>query len=117
MSANILYSRDLLYITENLFEPGSVHMEVLGPTGKGKMPVIIETKTSHSPVKYMDTIIRSMQTDIFDRININVKKNINLYIDAKDNSELLAQYDNSRYIKAEFDGDHIKYSGVNNIDE
>lgn len=115
MTGSALYSRDLLYITDNIYEPGSVHIEILSPSAKGKMHVLIESKTSHSPIKYMDSIIGIMQTDIFDRIHIDVKSNLSLYISVKDDEELKKQSGGNPYIKVIFNGDDISYKGVPEI--
>ncbi len=109
MADNVLYSRDLLYMTEKVNEPGSVHVEVLQPTAEGKMPVLIEGKTSHSPLVYIDTILRIMQTDIFDRIHINVKENLNIYIINKD--KLIKEYADYSYIKIVFGNAGLEYKG------
>lgn len=109
MADNVLYSRDLLYMTEKVNEPGSVHVEVLQPTSEGKMPVIIEGKTSHSPLSYIDTILRIMQTDIFDRIHIDVKENLNIYIVNKD--KLIKEYADYIYIKVIFTNSGLEFKG------
>ena len=115
MSDSVLYSRDLLYLTDKIYEPGSVHIEVLSPTEKGKMPVVIEGKTPHSPVKYLESIIRVMQTDIFDRIHIDVKSNVSLYVSVKNNEELKKLSGGKPYIKVIFDDDRVTYEGVPEI--
>jgi hypothetical protein len=109
MADSILYSRDLLYMTEKVNEPGSVHVEVLQPTAEGKMPVIIEGKTSHSPLNYIDAILSIMQTDIFDRIHINVKENLNIYIGNKD--KFIKEYSDFQYIRVFFGNGGLEYKG------
>ena len=109
-----MYERDLLYPTESINEPGSIHVEVLNPNKKGKMPVVIESKTSQSPVKYIDSIIRIMQSDIFDRILINIKNSIELYIVSND--DISSVSGGKKYIYAIFSGDKIEYKGVDEID-
>ncbi|MCX8130149.1 MAG: hypothetical protein N3I35_08625 [Clostridia bacterium] len=114
MDKNIVYERDLLYPTENMFEPGSIHVELLSPNKKGSMPVLIEGKTSHSPAKYIDSIIRIMQSDIFDRIHIDVKHNINLYI--KGNELMKQESAGKRYVSVMFNGERIEFKGVDDIE-
>jgi hypothetical protein len=115
MADNVLYSRDLLYMTEKLNEPGSVHIDVLQPTTEGKMPVIIEGKTANSPLKYIDTILRLMQTDIFDRIRIDVKTNLDIYIKIDSQVELKKQYDNQQYLKIIFNDNKLEFKGCNGL--
>ncbi|HOQ08395.1 MAG TPA: hypothetical protein PK127_10565 [Clostridiales bacterium] len=86
MSAEILFEKDMLYPTENSIEPGSIHIRILSPDNRSRLPVLIEPKSNHPPIKYIDSIIRLMQTDIFDRIFVDIKKNVEIYI-AKHNAD------------------------------
>jgi len=110
MNSDILFERDMLYPTDDTFEPGSVHIKVYAPDNNVKIPVVIESKSSHSPLKYIDAIVRIMQADIFDRIIIDVKKNVDIYIRA--DSELSAKYGNHKYVRVDFLADGIKVEGV-----
>lgn len=114
MDKNIMYSRDMLYPTENLYEPGSVHIEVLNPDKKGHIPVLVESKTEHSPIKYINSIIRIMQSDIFDRININIRNNTIIYIKADD--KLKSEFGDKNYVKVVFQNDTIDFTGIDDID-
>ncbi len=80
MITNVLFEKDMLYPTDNSIEPGCIHIKVLSPDNGNKLPVLIEDKSNHSPMKYIDSIVRLMQTDIFDRILVDVKKNVDIYI-------------------------------------
>lgn len=82
MMTDVLFEKDMLYPTDNSIEPGCIHIRVLSPDNSNKLPVLIEDKSNHSPMKYIDSIIRLMQTDIFDRILVDIKKNVDLYIKA-----------------------------------
>lgn len=115
MESNVLYERDLLYPTESLYEPGIFHLEIMNPDSSGKMPVVIEGRSSHSPVGHIDEIIRIMQSDVFDRIHIEVKKNVSLYISIRNNEELLKQHAGCPYLKVCFGDDGIKYQPINAI--
>ena len=114
MEKNTVYERDLLYPTDNVNDPGCIHVEVLNPNKLGKMPILIESKTSHSPVKYINSIIRIMQIDIFDRIHIEVKDSARLFI--KTNDELMKEYDNKKFVKIVVHGDKFEYIGIDEID-
>jgi hypothetical protein len=113
MSLNTVYERDLLYPTDNISDPGSIHVEILNPTKAGRMPVVIDCKTTHSPVKNISSIIRVMQSDIFDRILVDIKKNVDLYIKTVSFEDLKNQYGDAAYLKVVFDGEHVLYEGVN----
>ena len=112
---NILFSRDLLYPTENLFEPGCVHIEILNPDKKARIPLLIESKSGHSPIKYLDAIVNLIQTDIFDRILIDIKKNVTLYIIP--GPELAPDYSGYKFIRVTFGEKAVQYIGIDSIDE
>lgn len=114
MEKSIVYERDLLYPTDNVNDPGCIHIEVLNPNKSGKMPILIESKTPHSPVKHINSIIRIMQMDIFDRIHIEVKNSARLYIKASD--ELMKEYENKKFIKIIVDGDKFEYIGIDELE-
>lgn len=109
-----MYERDILYPTENINEPGSIHVEVLNPNKNGKMPVVIENKTHHSPVKYIESIIRIMQSDIFDRILVNIKSSIEIYIVS--NEEIKSISGGKKYIHAFYNADKMEFIGVETIE-
>lgn len=112
--SSIMYERDLLYPTENVYEPGSVHVKVLNPTSRGKIPVIVESRTQHSVIKHLDAVVRIMQTDIFDRILVDIKKNVSLYIEPgeSDSGELKGK----RYFYVKFEGDNTEYKAVDALE-
>jgi len=110
MNSDVLFERDMLFPTDNALEPGSVHIKVYGPDKDVKIPVVIESKTSHSPLKYIDAIVRIMQADIFDRLTIDVKKNVDIYIRA--DSELSAKYGNHQYIRVNYSEEDITVEGI-----
>lgn len=110
MSKDVLFERDMLYPTGNINEPGSIHIQVLSPNKIAKIPVVIECKTNHSPLKFLDTIIRIMQTDIFDRIFVDMSKNTTLYIKA--GNELLAESGGKPYIKVSHGDAGFEFTGA-----
>lgn len=110
MNSDVLFERDMLYPTDGSIEPGSIHIKVYGPDKHVKIPVIIESKSSHSPLKYIDVIVRIMQSDIFDRLIIDVKKNVEIYIHA--DSKMSAEYGNHGYVRVNFSTDGITAEGV-----
>lgn len=110
MNSDILFERDMLYPTDSIIEPGGINIKVYGPDKNVKIPVVIESKSDHSPLKYIDVIVRIMQNDIFDRLIIDIKKNVDIYICAS--SELSAEYGNHNYIKINFTTDGITAEGA-----
>jgi hypothetical protein len=112
MESKALFERDLLYPTETLFEFGSIHVSIFSPSENARIPVVIENKTVHSLLKYINTIVRIMQSDIFDRIFIDIKKNVDLYI--AEDKEVSALYD-KKYVQILFNGDSFDYRGIDSI--
>ncbi len=68
-----MFERDILYPTQNPLEPGSVNVTVYPPENTGGLPIVIKAKTYHNPVDYVMEIIGILQTDIFDRIRIDIR--------------------------------------------
>jgi hypothetical protein len=114
MNSEFLFERDMLYPTDNYNEPGSVHIKVSSPNKNIRIPVIIESKTAHSPVRHLDSILRIMQSDIFDRIFIDIKKSVDLFI--KTTPELADEYGKKAYIHVAFDGERPVFTGADAID-
>jgi len=110
MSADILLERDMLYPTSNGIEFGSIHIQVYSPDQNARVPLVLESKSGHSPLKNIDTIVRIMQSDIFDRVFIDIKKNIDIYI--KISEEQLKENGGHSYIKIHFTGNGIEYEGA-----
>jgi len=106
MKEEFLFERDILYPTDNRNEPGSVHIQVANPNRSARIPVIIESKSGHSPVKYLDSILRIMQSDVFDRIFIDVRKTLELYI--KVTPEMSKEYGGKAYV-------HITFADIGTV--
>lgn len=114
MNSSALFERDMLYPTGNLNEPGSIHVQVLNPNSDAKIPVIIEGKTSHSPLEYIDVIVRIMQTEIFDRIFIDIKKNVNIYI-SNENMKI-AEAEGKSFLMVIYELNGFSYKGTDNLE-
>ena len=114
MKSDVLFERDMLYPTDNINEPGSVHIQVFSPDKKARIPVVIENKSAHSPVKYLESILRIMQSDIFDRIFIDVKKTIDVHI--KLSPELAGEFAGKAYVRVSFDGEKTVFTGIDAMD-
>lgn len=111
MQSEILFERDILYPTDNNNDPGSIHIQVYSPDDNVKIPVVIECKTNHSPIRYIDTILRIMQSDIFDRIVIDIRKNINLFI--KNTGFESNEFASYNHVQVNFMEGGIEYTGIN----
>jgi len=109
----IVYQRDLLYPIDNENELGSIHLEVLGVGKNGKVQVIVEHKSNHSPVKYIDSIISTMQKDVFNRLDVNVSEGVDIYF--LTDEELKKLYGDKTYIKVLMDGSSISFEAVDEI--
>lgn len=89
-----MFERDLLYPTAKQDEPGSVHITVFQPEKSGGLPILVEAKTEHNPLDYIPVIVNHIQSDIFDRICIDIRKSGILYFKA----------DQNRYCRIRFQG-------------
>ena len=114
MKNEALFERDMLYPTGNINEPGSIHIQVLSPNQNARIPVVIESKTTHSPLEYLDSIIRIMQTDIFDRIFVDIRKNVILYF--KVGKELKDKSNSKPYLKVIHNGTAFESSGADKVE-
>lgn len=110
MSSEILFERDILYPTGNINEPGSIHIQVLNPNKNARIPVVIESKTNHCPYEYLDSIARIIQTDIFDRIFVDIRKNVILYF--KLGTEHMKENGGKQYIKVSHNGTAFESTGT-----
>jgi len=101
--SSLLFERDLLYPTDNIIDPGILHVKIMSPDNS-KMPVIVEPKSNHSSVENIDAVLDVLQKDIFDRINIRVYDNTSVYILL--NSSDKAKYGDVKYLNVVFKGVH-----------
>lgn len=76
---SLLFERDLLYPTQNIIDPGILHVKLLSPANS-RIPVIIESKSMHSAVDNIRTILDVLQKEIFDRVNIKISENTSVYL-------------------------------------
>jgi len=99
--SSLLFERDLLYPTDNIIEPGILHVKILSPDNS-KMPVIVEPKSNHSSVENINAVLDVLQKDIFDRINIRIYDNTSVYILLSDLDK--ANYGDVKYLNVVFKG-------------
>lgn len=84
-----IFEWDLVYPTNNLFNPGSVRISVMNPDMEGRLSLLISPGTEHNPLDYVDKIIETIQSGIFNRIHIDIRNHGIFFFKA----------DNSKYIK------------------
>lgn len=101
--SSFLFERDLLYPTDNILDPGILHVKILNPDNT-RMPVIVEPKSSHSAIVNINTVLDILQKDIFDRINIRVYDNTSIYIQLNDIDK--EKFGNVKYLNVVFKGIH-----------
>ncbi|HEY8500049.1 MAG TPA: hypothetical protein VIL89_05475 [Clostridia bacterium] len=91
-----MFERYLLYPTDNLLEPGSVHIAVLKPDILGKLPILIVPKTVHNPLDHIDILIDIIQADIFDRTQINIRDQGIFFFQVNENEYIKLTYENGK---------------------
>ena len=91
---------DLLFPTENIVEPGSMTVQVLAPKQANKLAAVIEVRSSTSITRYVDSIAMVLQSAVFDRIRIDVRRDINIYFVESD--AVSAEFPNAKYVKLSF---------------
>lgn len=101
--SSFLFERDLLFPTDNILDPGILHARILNPNNS-KMPVVVETKSSHSAAENISSVLDVLQKDIFDRINIRIYDNTQVYILLNEADKEI--YGDVRYLKVVFKGIH-----------
>jgi hypothetical protein len=98
---SFLFERDLLYPTQNIIDPGILHVKLLNPK-ESKIPVVIEPKSKHSAAGNVATILDVMQKEIFDRINIKVYENTIIYVSLNELDK--PAYGDKPFLKVVFKG-------------
>ena len=85
-----MFERDLLYPTDVQFEPGSVHIRVYAPENDGRMPVHVEAKTNHDLLHHLEAIMTLMQSDVFDRIRMDIRRSGAIYLHPYGEEEIVS---------------------------
>lgn len=114
MTNKTVYERDLLYPIDNDYELGAMHLQVLGMGKNGKIQVVIEKRSQHLPVKYMDSIINTLQNDVFNRLDVKVSEGVDINFLADE--ELNKLYGDKKYIKVVMNGENISFEAIDEIE-
>jgi len=101
--SSILFERDLLYPTDNILDPGSLHIRILNPDNS-KMPVVVEPRSYHSAIENVNAVLDVLQKDIFDRINMKVYENTSVFIMLNDQDKV--KYGDVKFLNVVFKGVH-----------
>lgn len=101
--SSLLFERDLLYPTQNILDPGILHVKILNPNSS-KMPVVLEPKSQHSTIQHFSSVAEVLQTDIFDRLKIKLSENTIVYILPVEQDK--ANYPEAKCLKAVFKGEN-----------
>ncbi len=75
---DILFERDLLFATDDSNEIGVVKVKLYGAEKLSKITAVIEAKSEHNPLQYVESVLHSLDVEIFKRININIIDNIDV---------------------------------------
>ena len=84
-----MFERDILYPTDSSMEPGSVHICVYAPEVDGRMPIHITAKTEHTLIEYLEPIVSILQSDLFDRTRMDIRKSGVLYLQDLGSEDLI----------------------------
>jgi hypothetical protein len=109
MTSEALYTRDLLYDSGAATDPGIIHVSFLQPDSRSKLPVIIEEKTKHNPLKHIQNIIDIICAEILNRVRIDVRRDVALYL--KSNGEIKKEY-GTPYIRVYYEDNKLCFEGV-----
>ena len=109
----VVYDVDLLFRTQDLDQPGSMHVKVLAPMVKAKLTIIIEVDPLTPVKENITSIITGMQKDIFNRINTDAIKDADIFFDVRSHSE---EFPGCEYVKLTLDGESYKYEKADKIE-
>ncbi len=75
-----MFERDMLYPSNTEGEPGSVHISVYAPESDGRVPVHVHAKTEHLLKDNLEAIVNTIQTDLFDRTRMDIRRSGTIYL-------------------------------------
>ena len=108
----VVFEKTLMYSAIDRNVPGSFLVRVLEPRVDGRIPVVIDHLTTHSPLENIQSIVHVLQGEIFQRINIDVRRSVDIYIRA--NTEMQRQL-KAEYVQVVFASGRITFRGTNEI--
>ena len=73
---DILYRREILFSTNDQAEIGVVKVKLLGIKKNNKVIVVIEPKSEHNPLEYVESLLRTLEIEMFSRLNIKITENV-----------------------------------------
>ena len=91
------YSIDLLFDTGDVSAPGSLHVKVMEPNTEKCLSVVLEAGQGIVIRNHIDSIVETLQREVFSRIKVDVKKDINIYFAVAENQ--LKEFDGHNFVK------------------
>lgn len=77
---NVLYERDLLFSTDGELKVGAAHVKLcLGKTNN-RLIVVVEPRSEHNLTHYVESLLKSLDTEIFGRINVSMTENMDIIL-------------------------------------
>ena len=93
----IAYSVDLLFDTGVPGAPGSLHVKVMEPKTENILSAVLEVDSGVAIRNHIDSIVETLQRELFSRIEVDVKNEINMYFSLADNQQ--EEFDGHRFVK------------------
>jgi len=109
----VAFSVDLLFLTGNTDEPGSMNVRLIEPKDKNVLTIVIEVDSSTPIKENITSIISFMQKDIFSRIGTDAIKEASIFLDTKSHT---SEFPSCDFVKLTFDGNNYNYIKVDEID-
>jgi len=91
---DIVYERELLFSTNDPNEIGVVRVRLYSTKRNKKIVAVVESKSEHNPKEYIESILQSMEIEMFKRINVKISENV----------DVIVRYDNE-YFKVILSGE------------
>jgi hypothetical protein len=93
---DILYERDLLFSTNNEVEIGVVSVKLISSKQNSKIVTVVRPKSEHNMFDYAESILKSLDAEMFSRIKVNILKNVDVvFINEKDAKRIVFETENS----------------------
>jgi hypothetical protein len=112
MKLETICTRDMSFDTGEATEPGSIHINILQPDRGAKLPILVEGRTRHNLVEFIDSVIGVICVEMLDRVRIDIRKDVILYLK---NADSVDNGYGTTYVKACYEGDGLRLEGVNDI--
>ena len=109
----IAYSVDLLFDTGVPGAPGSLHVKVMEPKTENHLSAVLEVDSGVTIRNHIDSIVKTLQRELFSRIEVDVKTDINIYFSAAGNQ--LKEFDGHQFVKLQHNDNTYSFEPVDEI--